>query len=84
MYKYPEKLIDQLTEWESEGAEILITQGSDSTVFIVKFEGLDKWIVVAEWHDGQDDFDLVNITGKAFKRVHNMIHEFVPKEIKCD
>ena len=77
MYEYPKKLVDHLTDCESEGAEILITHGEDSTVFLVKYKGLEKWFSIIEWYEGQDGFTLVNVNGKAFHRVHKMIHEFV-------
>ena len=68
-YKYPDKLMGYITEQEVEGAEIFITSSEDSTIFIVKPYGLDDWFVIAEWCEGSDDFSLVNLSGKALKRL---------------
>lgn len=77
-YEYPKKLVDQLTEWEADGSEIIITQGFNSTIFIVKHPGIDKWLMVIECYPGSDsEYCHVNITGKALHRVHKMIHEFI-------
>jgi len=69
MYEYPQKLIDFLTEQEADGAEIVTTHNETSAVWIIKPSGLSDWYVVIEWMEGMDDFKLVNISGRALKRL---------------
>lgn len=75
MYEYPIDLIEYLTEQESEGNEIFTTSTEDGTVWIIKFDGLDKWLGYIEWYEGQSEWTLVNICGKAFDRLHKLMHE---------
>lgn len=75
MYKYPENLINFLTEQESEGSEIFTTSTEDSTMFIIKPENLDKWVVLIEWFEGSEEYSTVNIYGKAFDRLKRVMKE---------
>ena len=68
-YKYPDKLMEYIIEQEMEGAEIFTTSSEFSAIFIVKPCGLEDWFVIAEWCEGSDDFSLVNLSGKALKRL---------------
>jgi hypothetical protein len=74
-YEYPQNLIDYLTEQESEGNEIFITHTNDAVAFIIPQKGLDKWVVYIEWYNGQDGFELVNITASAFDRLTKVMAE---------
>lgn len=69
MYQYPKDLIEYLTEEEAEGAEIFATQSEDATCWILKPSNLPDWYVVITWYEGQEDYSMVNITGKALKRL---------------
>jgi len=75
MYKYPQKLIDYLTECESEGYEIHTTWGMDSVMWIIDPTDLENWYIIIEWCEGSDDFSLVNLTGKAYKMMERFINE---------
>lgn len=74
MYKYPEALIDYITQQESEGSEIITTHILDGTMWIITPQGLDKWIVLLTWYDGEESFTLTNISGKALDRVKMVIN----------
>ena len=74
-YQYPQSLIDYLTEQESEGNEIFISQSQDAVSFIIPMKGLGKWITVIQWQEGLKDFSLVNITGTSFDRLYKTMGE---------
>lgn len=69
MYEYPQGLIDYLTEQESEGAEIFTTQSEDAACWIVKPANLPDWYVVISWYVDDSEYSMINITGKALKRL---------------
>ena len=49
-YKYPQTLVDFLTEQEGEGSEIFTTQNSDSTVWIITYPSLKDYVSLVEWY----------------------------------
>jgi hypothetical protein len=73
MYVYPQALIDYLTEEEAEGKEIFITQIHDGTAFIIP--QFNEWIVYITWYKGDETYSLVNICGKAYKRLSKIMCE---------
>jgi hypothetical protein len=73
--KYPQKLIDFLADQDTEGHEIFTTQIVDGTMWIIPFHDLEEWVVVVTWYDGEEDFSLVNICGKAFDRLQMVMNE---------
>ena len=75
MHKYPQDLVDYLTEQESEGNEIFITQNDDSTIFIVVQKDLKDWYSIIEWYEGEDKYNHVNICGKAVSRFRKVLKE---------
>ena len=76
MYQYPEKLIEILTEQESEGNEIFTTQTEDETVWFIPQKNLPNWILLLSWSEGMgQDFQCVNICGKAFNRLKKVMQE---------
>ncbi len=75
MYKYPESLVDYLTDRSSEGCEIFTSYGADSTIWIIKEVALGEWIVLVEWYEGCEDYSCINITGAAFDRLHKVMIE---------
>lgn len=75
-YEYPQTLVDHITEMESEGLEVFISTGFDSTVFMVLQRGTGQpWVQYIEWCAGDDKWQLVNITGKAFDRLKRVMKE---------
>ena len=75
MSNYPQRLLDHLYEQDIEGSEVFTTYTEDGTMFIIKHKGLGKWLTVIEWFNGSDDFQLINVCGQGFKRLHSVIHE---------
>jgi hypothetical protein len=74
-YEYPQNLMDYLTEQEYDGNEIFITHTNDGVAFIIPQKSFHKWVVYIEWYNGQDDFELVNITASAFDRLGKVMAE---------
>lgn len=75
MYKYPESLIDYLTDKESDGNEIFITHTEGGAAFIIKESGLENWITYVEWYENSEDFTVSNICGPAFDRLESVMAE---------
>lgn len=73
MYKYPQDLIDYLTEQEADGRDIFITQNEDGTVFMIPHS--EEWVIFITWYDGEDKFNMVNICGKSFNRLKKLMGE---------
>lgn len=67
-YKYPQGLIDFLTEQEAEGSETFTTQDDDSTIWIVTYPHLKEYVSILEWYQGEEAYSHVNLSGKALKR----------------
>lgn len=74
-YKYPQTLVDFLTEQEGEGAEIFTTQNSDSTIWIITYPSLREYISIVEWYQEEDTYNQVNLMDKALKRFKMVIKE---------
>ena len=74
MYEYPQKLIDFLTEQEAEGNEIFTSRTEDGTMWIIK-PNAKQWLVLVEWYEGQDDFQYINLCGKAWERLKRTMKE---------
>lgn len=75
-YRYPQKLIDYLTEQEFEfNAEIFMVRSHDheAVSWYVVPENLGNWIIIVQWDGYSDDFQLINITGKAIDRLEKVI-----------
>lgn len=81
MPEYPQSLIEYLQEQDAEGNEIFTSYTEDGTMFIVKPTGLENWIVVVEWYPGSDDFQIVNVSGKAFRRLFSVMFDLVKHEV---
>ena len=74
-HPYPEKLTTYLEEQIVEDNEIITTPTDDGRMFFIPQKGLNGWIVVIEWCFGDDDFQLVNITGTAAVRLRKLMNE---------
>jgi hypothetical protein len=75
-FKYPQKLVDFLTEQDLEGYEIFTTSSIDSSVWIIKSNiGSSPWITLVQYEAGGDDFTLMNITDLAFNRLEKVMKE---------
>ena len=74
MKQYPEKLIEYLEECVSEDYDIFTTSAEDATCWIIK-PNLDKWYVVITWYEGEEDYSLINLTGKALDRMIKFFKE---------
>ena len=79
-YKYPQELVDFLTEQEGEGSEIFTTQNSDSTVWIIIYPSLKDYVSIIEWYQGEDTYNHVNLMGKALKRFKLVVKELENKQ----
>ena len=69
---YPEKLMKYLTSSMKEGATITQCISGDSLFCVIQFPSLDRYITVASWYEGCDDYQLVNIEGGAYTLIHTM------------
>ena len=78
-YKYPQTLVDFLTEQEGEGAEIFTTQNSDSTIWIITYPSLKDYVSLLEWYQEEDTYTHVNLMDKALKRFKMVIKEMENK-----
>ena len=78
-YKYPQTLVDFLTEQEGEGSEIFTTQNSDSTVWIITYPSLKDYVSILEWYQEEDTYTHVNLMDKALKRFKMLIKEMENK-----
>lgn len=78
-YKYPQELVDFLTEQEGEGSEIFTTQNSDSTVWIIIYPSLKDYVSIIEWYQEEDTYTHVNLMDKALKRFKMVIKEMENK-----
>ncbi len=72
-YKYPQTLVDFLTEQEGEGSEIFTTQNSDSTIWIITYPSLKDYVSIVEWYQEEDTYTHVNLMDKALKRFKMVI-----------
>ena len=78
-YKYPQTLVDFLTEQEGEGSEIFTTQNSDSTIWIITYPSLKDYVSIVEWYQEEDTYTHVNLMDKALKRFKMVIKEMENK-----
>lgn len=78
-YKYPQTLVDFLTEQEGEGSEIFTTQNSDSTIWIITYPSLKDYVSIVEWYQEEDTYTHVNLMDKALKRFKMVIKEMESK-----
>ena len=78
-YKYPQTLVDLLTEQEGEGSEIFTTQNSDSTIWIITYPSLKDYVSIVEWYQEEDTYTHVNLMDKALKRFKMVIKEMENK-----
>lgn len=79
-YKYPQTLVDFLTEQEGEGSEIFTTQNSDSTIWIITYPSLKDYVSIIEWYQEEEDTYIhVNLMDKALKRFKMVIKEMENK-----
>ena len=78
-YKYPQTLVDFLTEQEGEGSEIFTTQNSDSTIWIITYPSLKDYVSLLEWYQEEDTYTHVNLMDKALKRFKMVIKEMENK-----
>lgn len=79
-YKYPQELVDFLTEQEAEGSEIFTTQNSDSTIWIITYPSLKDYVSIIEWYQEEDTYTHVNLMDKALKRFKMVIKELENKQ----
>lgn len=78
-YKYPQTLVDFLTEQEGEGSEIFTTQNSDSTIWIITYPSLKDYVSIIEWYQEEDTYTHVNLMDKALKRFKMVVKELENK-----
>ena len=78
-YKYPQTLVDFLTEQEGEGSEIFTTQNSDSTIWIITYPSLKDYVSIVEWYQEENTYTHVNLMDKALKRFKMVIKEMENK-----
>ena len=78
-YKYPQTLVDFLTEQEAGGSEIFTTQNDDSTIWIITYPHLNEYVSIIEWYQGEETYSHVNLSGKALKRFKSVIKEMENK-----
>ena len=74
MYEYPNDLVNFLVEQESDGNEIITTQIEDGTMWIIPQRGLSEWVIVITWYEGQKDYQMINVCGKGYKRLKNVLN----------
>ena len=74
-YKYPQELVDFLTEQEAEGSEIFTTQNEDSTVWIITYPSLKNYYSILEWYSHEKTWTHTNLMGKALKRFVSILKE---------
>ena len=75
-YEYPKRLIDYLTEMESEGHEIITTHVVEGTMWIIDCrEQMEDWLILVQWYEGNEDFDTVNINGKGYHRLLKVLND---------
>lgn len=79
-YKYPQELVDFLTEQEAEGSEIFTTQNSDSTIWIITYPSLKDYVSIIEWYQEEDTYTHVNLMNKALKRFKLVVKELENKQ----
>lgn len=72
---YPQKLARYMADQAAEGSEMFITSTEFSEVIYVVPADLKRWLVIIEWVDGMEEFDMVNVCGKAFDRMEAVIAE---------
>jgi hypothetical protein len=73
-YKYPTKLVEYLTEQEADGKEIFTSQIMDGTIWIIPERSMD-WITLITWYDGEETFNLVNVTDSGLLRLSKVMKE---------
>ena len=75
--RIPAKLQGYLTEQAEEGAEITMTASDDANFWIIRPYGLPKWLVLVSCYDHDDDYQLVNVSAKAYDRLKKIINEAI-------
>ncbi len=74
-YKYPQDLVDFITDQEAGGNEIFCTQSCDSVVWIIPQSDLGEWVVFVSWEVHTQEWTVMNITGKSYKRLIRVMEE---------
>lgn len=72
--KFPKKLQHYLMEQVHEGSTIIPTFGNDSYMFVIRPKDLKDFIVLIEWYEGEENFSMVNISGKVFHVLNQQLN----------
>lgn len=70
---YPKSLEEYLKENVDEGREVIACISEDAYTWIIPNDIGDGWYVICQWHEGQDDYTVVNITGGALEVMKRLI-----------
>jgi hypothetical protein len=71
----PKGLQEYLDKQIEEGNETYISYSEDDVVIYITPSGLKNWIVVCSYYDGQEDYSITNITGRALALLDKLIQE---------
>jgi len=75
--KFPKQLADYIQDQILEGSKVSShSVNEDSVTLLVEPNGLDKFIVIAQWYEGMDTVSMVNITGGTF----TLLKEYFDKQ----
>ena len=71
---FPEKLQQYLEDQTFEGNDIHVVNDSqcDGYTWVVIPKDLNQWVVLVQWYEGDDNFDLINLQGRTLKYVQNL------------
>jgi hypothetical protein len=73
-YKWPTKLVEYLAEQDIDGKEVFTSQICDGTVWFIPEPNME-WITIITWYDGEENFNMVNVTDKGLLRLHKIMKE---------
>ena len=63
-----------LKESADDGAIITQSNSGDAYMWILEWPSLDKFLTLISWHEGYDDYQLLNLEGSAYKILELKIH----------
>lgn len=74
----PAKVDKYINEALNDGSTVILTTSEDEYIAIIKFAGLTDWFTILSWYEGQEDYQCVNITGRAFSVLHKLLDGRAP------
>lgn len=73
---FPEKLTTFLNEQiydSGNDVHAINDDQCDGFTWIIIPKGLTNWIVLVQWYEGSDDFEIINLQGRTLEYVADLV-----------